>query len=159
VAKLITHTPDGYECPFCTLADGSDVERQREVVYRDDQVLAFISRHWWPNNPGHVLVVPQRHFENIYDLPLDVSDRIHRLSKFVAIAFKEVYHCDGVSTRQHNESAGNQHIWHYHLHIFPRYEGDDLYLSICSEAKAEGRVEYARKLKDYFEHSPPLLGI
>jgi hypothetical protein len=67
----ITHEPPGYVCPFCRLASGGEDARntQRDVVRRSAGVIAFISPRWWPNNHGHVLVVPTGHYENLYDLP------------------------------------------------------------------------------------------
>ncbi|MDP9383566.1 MAG: HIT domain-containing protein, partial [Chloroflexota bacterium] len=66
---MYNHEPEGYDCPFRRLVRGLDtkVSGQDDVVYRDDQVTAFMSVGWWPNNPGHVLVVPNEHHENIYD--------------------------------------------------------------------------------------------
>jgi len=63
-----------------------------------------------------------------------------------------LYKCDGVSTRQHNEPAGGQEVWHYHLHVFPRYEGDNLYKSsaIRDFIPLEKRVVYAERLRAYF---------
>jgi histidine triad (HIT) family protein len=62
---------------------------------------------------------------------------------------KEVYRCDGVSTRQHNEPAGDQDVWHLHVHVFPRYEGDQLYLRHLDAAyvPAAGRTPYAEQLR------------
>ncbi|MFT5366298.1 MAG: histidine triad (HIT) family protein [Candidatus Latescibacterota bacterium] len=105
---MYPHAPDKYMCPFCRFEEGDNAIRPSEIVYQDAQIIAFISRDWWPNNPGHVLITPREHFENIYVLPDDLSDRIHRLEKCVAIAFKKVYLCDGVSSRQHNEPSGSQ---------------------------------------------------
>ena len=89
-------------------------------------VTAMISFQQWPNNAGHVLVVPNEHFENLYVLPDHLGARIHELSRKLALAMKNAYDCDGVSTRQHNEPAGDQEVWHYHQHVFPRYRGDAL---------------------------------
>ena len=127
----VSHAPENYPCPFCLLAAGTLNEhvwsRESDIIYRDEHVMALIAAGQWPNNQGHVLVVPTEHFENLYDLPDDLGARIHALSRRVALAMKSAYNCHGVSTRQHNEPAGNQDVWHYHLHVFPRYEGDDLY--------------------------------
>jgi histidine triad (HIT) family protein len=79
-----------------------------------------------------------------------MSYRIHDLEKDMAIALKETYRCDGVSSRQHNEPCGNQDVWHYHLHVFPRYKNDNLYKSERENTNPEERLEYAIKLKDYF---------
>jgi len=149
-----THAPPEYICPFCLVVDGIENEhvitKQSDVIYRDDYITAFISAHWCENNDGHVLVIPNKHFENLYELPDDYSAKIHAFEKRVAIALKQEYKCDGVSSRQHNEPAGNQDVWHYHLHVFPRYKGDNLYESKRKSTTAEERATYAQKLRSYF---------
>jgi histidine triad (HIT) family protein len=108
-----------------------------------------MSSHGWPNNRGHVLVIPNEHYENIYDLPLDFAANIHAVARAVALAMKAAYGCDGVSTRQHNEPAGNQDVWHYHVHVFPRYMRDELYLNTYHRERltAEERAAYAARLR------------
>jgi len=154
---VISHRPDDYVCPFCGIVSGENAIQHAEIVYQDADILCFPSRDWWPNNPGHVLIVPKQHFENIYELPFHISDRIHRLAKCVAIAFKEIHACDGVSTRQHNEPAGNQDVWHYHLHVFPRYKDDNLYMLNRKQASQTERVRHANMLRDHFKTHPPNL--
>ncbi|MDN3240096.1 HIT family protein [Glycomyces tritici] len=65
---------------------------------------------------------------------------------------RETYGCDGVSTRQHNEPAGNQDVWHLHVHVFPRYEGDRLYATkaLPGWAAPEERQVYAERLRASF---------
>jgi histidine triad (HIT) family protein len=130
-----------------------------DLVYEDEKVFSIVSLHWWPNNPGHVLIIPKKHIENIYELPFDLSDRIHRLEKHMALTLKAVYNCDGVSSRQHNEPAGNQDVWHYHLHVFPRYTGDKLYGSRPELAASEERLRYAYKLRSHFATHVPNLEV
>lgn len=84
---------------------------------------------WWPRNPGSALVIPNDHYENVYDLPPDLGAPIQHAVRDTALALKEAFSCAGVSTRQHNEPAGNQDVWHYHVHVFPRYQDDRLYES------------------------------
>jgi histidine triad (HIT) family protein len=120
-------------------------------VYRDEYVTAFIALSWWGNNNGHVIIIPNTHIENIYDLPSELSYKVHELEKKIAIALKETYKCDGVSSRQHNELDGGQDVWHYHLHVFPRYKNDDLYKADRRNSKLEERAEYAERLREYFE--------
>lgn len=152
---MYNHEPQGYICPFCLVVEGIENEhvltKQSDVIYRDEFITAFIAAGWWKNNKGHVLIIPNRHIENIYELPSDLSGKIHDFEKEVAIALKKVYKCDGVSSRQHNEPSGNQDVWHYHLHVFPRYEGDDLYLTKREPSNAEERLVYAEKLRNYFK--------
>src|ERR1043165_894251 len=107
---MFNHEPDGYDCPFCTLAAGGEdeVRSQRGIVCRTEDALALISARWWPNNKGHVLVVPTAHHEDLYDLPARYGHAVHDLVQRLAIAIRSSYGCQGVSTRQHNEPAGNQ---------------------------------------------------
>lgn len=152
---MYNHAPDNYRCPFCQVVEGIENEhlytKQQDIVYRDEFVTAFIASGWWKNNKGHVLIVPNEHFENIYDLPEELSHRIHNLEKEIAFALKATYKCDGVSSRQHNEPNGGQDVWHYHLHVFPRYKGDNLYKTDRELSKPEDRVEFAERIRRYFQ--------
>ena len=148
---MYNHAPEGYVCPFCLavrgVEDGRTLTRQSDVVLRTDSVTAFVSSHQFENTPGHVLVVPNAHHENLYDLPLPLAAKIHEAARAVALAMKAAYGCDGVSTRQHNEPAGNQDVWHYHLHVFPRFSGDELYSCRPRRMEADERAQYAEKLR------------
>ncbi len=148
---MYNHAPEEYDCPFCRLVRGekTGVSSQEDVIYRDADVTAFMVAGWWPNNRGHVLIVPNVHYENIYDLPPDLGTPIQRVSRDIALAFKATYGCDGVSTRQHNEPCGMQDVWHYHVHVFPRYRDDQLYVTRRERSTAEGRRTYAEKLRAY----------
>jgi histidine triad (HIT) family protein len=151
---MYNHAPDEYRCPFCLVAsqqaDPAVETCPDDMVYATDQATAFISSHWWPHNPGHVIVIPNQHYENIYDLPLSAASAIHALVREIAVAMKQQYRCPGVSTRQHNEPAGNQDVWHYHLHVFPRYHDDQLYHSQRRRTTLEERQPYALQLRTYF---------
>jgi histidine triad (HIT) family protein len=155
---MFNHAPDNYRCPFCMLAAGIEDEKlhtlEQDVVLRDEFVLAFIASHWWANNPGHVLIISRIHYENIYDLPTEAGIKIFEASQRMAVAMKRAYNCDGISTRQHNEPAGNQDVWHYHLHIFPRYVDDRLYLNHESRrlTTPQERSFYAEKLRKALHH-------
>ena len=67
------------------------------------------------------------HFESIFDLPAEAAAQIHSVAQRVAVAMTSVYRCEGVSTRQHNGPGGGQDVWHYHLHVLPRWRNDRLY--------------------------------
>jgi histidine triad (HIT) family protein len=125
----VHHAPPGYDCPFCRLLRGVETERNtlNDVVWRDDQTTAFISPRWWPKNHGHVLVIPNEHVENLYEIDDDLLGAVYATAKRIAVGLKDAYRCDGTSTRQHNEPAGDQDVWHLHVHVFPRYIGDRLY--------------------------------
>jgi len=149
-----SHEPEGYECPFCHvwgIERPDQGTKQRDIIYQNEKVTAFIAGKWWPNNKGHVLVIPNQHFENIFELPADYAVEIHRAAQLTAFAMKSTYGCDGISTRQHNEPAGNQDVWHYHLHVYPRYMDDQLYLSKGSQSDPDERAYYADKLRSWIK--------
>ena len=155
---MFNHEPDGYACPFCRVLGGVDspLNAQQDIVCRTADAAALISPKWWPNNPGNVLVVPTAHYENLYDLPDRYGHAVHDVARQVAIAMREAYGCDGTSTRQHNEPGAYQDVWHYHLHVFPRYPGDDLYGSapLADYATAAQRRPYADKLRGRLNAEP-----
>lgn len=150
-----THEPENYSCPFCKLINGEEdkINKRIFVVYEDKNTLAYIAPKWWINNPGNVLVVPKLHTENIYTIPDEILSDVYKTVKKIAIAIKETYPSDGISTRQHNEPAGNQDVWHLHVHVFPRYKDDELYLNHKQQrwVTDEERLPYAKKLQEYFK--------
>jgi histidine triad (HIT) family protein len=152
---VFNHQPSGYACPFCRLIRGEEdgaINTQRDIVRRNGLATAFVSPRWWPRNHGHVLVIPDAHHENLYDMPAEYGHAVHDVAREVAIAMRGTYGCDGTSARQHNEPAGNQDVWHYYVHVFPRYVDDGLYGSVpdaVSRTPAE-RWPYADRLRAYF---------
>jgi len=118
------------------------------VIYHDQRVTAFVTSHQWPNNHGNVVVVPNEHFENIYDLPPDYAADIQRVLQKMALALKGAYSCEGISTRQHNEPAGNQDVWHYHVHVTPRYKDDHFYSTRKEPMAVIERAKHAEKIKN-----------
>jgi histidine triad (HIT) family protein len=134
MSGFVHHAPPGYQCPFCDLARGNfdnpgNLCRPEDIIYADDLALAFIASHGFEPNPGHVLITPRAHFELLYELPDDAAARIMLLTRDLAVAIKRAWQPEGVSTRQHNEPAGSQHVWHYHQHVLPRWHGDGFYFT------------------------------
>ncbi|RYB96130.1 HIT family protein [Nocardioides glacieisoli] len=123
------HEPDDYDCPFCRIQAGVHNEHNQpgDVVAITDLAYARISPKWWPGNPGAALVIPRGHHENLYDIPAEAGHAVWDLTQQVAVAMRQTYDCAGISTRQHNEPAGNQDVWHLHVHVFPRHDDDRLY--------------------------------
>lgn len=101
-----------------------------------------------------MIVVPNKHLENFYDLPSDLGRHILDLAQKVSLALKETYECDGTTLRQNNEPAGDQHAFHYHLHVFPRYDNDNFNQKLAEKSRLsdpEERMKYGQKLKTYFK--------
>lgn len=154
------HSPENYICPFCLLIRGVEnantYSTQNDIVYRGASVTAFISSHQWDGNQPNVLIAPNEHFENIFELPDHYGNGIHAAARRIALALRAVYACDGISTRQHNEPAGNQDVWHYHLHVTPRYTNDAFYAKVSQRKlmSASERAEHARRLGAYLADHP-----
>lgn len=142
---MFNHEPPGYECFVCKAVAGD--LRESVVVTENEHAIALVSQRVWASGPGHVIVCPKDHIENLYDLEDYAGLDIHRLSRSIAIGLKRAFECDGTSTRQHNEPAGNQGLWHLHLHVFPRYDGDDLYGAGFRPATYEERTVFAANLR------------
>lgn len=126
---MISHAPDSYRCLMCAFVAGEYTEHNTssDLVVERQNVLALVSPKWWPNNPGGVLVLPREHHESIYELPRDVGHALWDLTQDVATAMRHSYNCDGITVRQHNEPAGDQDMWHLHVHVIPRHHGDRLH--------------------------------
>lgn len=154
---MYNHAPPEYVCPFCLLIQGKEgiqnQLKQSDIVFQTADITAFVATRKYPNNQGHVLIIPNEHFENIYDLPLGLFSKIHVLGRDIALAMKSEYQCDGIMLRQHNEPAGDQNIWHYHLHIIPRYQNDGFHSAQKAPFEVDERAKYAQKLRNWFSKS------
>jgi len=150
---MFNHASPDYVCPICVAISGKETSdtliRQSDIVYKDNFVTVFISSFFIGKNSGTVIVTPNKHYENIYDLPLKYSSHIAKIAKVIAIAVRNTYKCDGITTLQNNEPAGNQHAFHYHLNIFPRYENDNLHKNMLDKKTPtpRERAPYAEKLR------------
>src|SRR3989344_3054364 len=160
---MFNHAPKDYKCPVCLgikKIDSVDtLIRPSDIIYQDNLVTVLINSFFISNNAGHVIIVPNEHIENIFDLPDNLAEHITKLSKKVTIALKEVYKCEGVTLLQNNEPAGDQHAFHYHLHVIPRYDKDNLSQNLTNNKATtpEERLPYAEKLKKYLDAETSLV--
>jgi histidine triad (HIT) family protein len=146
------HEPKKYKCPFCQIIEGAkDSTGDSDVIYQNADVTAFLSKSRWEKNPFEVLIVPNRHFENLYDLPDELAPALQKATREAAVVLKDLTRCGGVSTRQHNEPAGDQDVWHYHIHVTPRYEGDRFYENRKIPFPESERMAVAERLREYFK--------
>ena len=112
-------------CIFCRIAAG---ELPASVVYEDFQTLAFLDIQ--PVTPGHVLVVPRRHAERLVDLPQEDACHMMRVGQMVDTALRRTtMRCEAVAMFLADGRAAGQDVNHVHLHVFPRFIGDDFNFS------------------------------
>lgn len=114
------------DCIFCKIVKG---ESPSYTIYEDDVVKVFLNIA--PKSNGHALVIPKQHFENMYDIDIEVQKHIEDVCKKVGNLLKEKLHCTGVTRIQNNEHG--QEIKHYHMHLIPRYDNDKLDFSLNLE--------------------------
>lgn len=157
---MYNHAPKDYKCPLCTIAKGEDNEgdwaKQSDIFFQDDKILAMISSKFFTKNPGHVIIIPKVHYENIYELGVEEVKQIFVFARQLAIALKKVRKCDGVTLLQNNEPASNQHAFHFHLHLIPRFTNDQLEQNLTNTTLSEPaeRLSYAKELSEYFKRIP-----
>jgi len=104
------------DCIFCKIADK---DADATVVYEDAHTLAFLDIH--PLNPGHTLVIPKKHYENMLEMPPDEAGRVFTSVAKVMKGVEKASKADGISIGQSNGKAASQEVFHMHVHIIPRY--------------------------------------
>lgn len=132
------------ECLFCAIVAG---EIPSTKVYEDAHVLAFMDIA--PATPGHLLVIPKQHYRNIFDMPAAVGSKIMEAAIPLATAIRKALNPDGLNMFQSNEAAGFQTVFHFHLHLIPRWKTDPLQLPWKpSEGNLEEIGNIAAKIRD-----------
>ena len=112
---------DESPCPFCRIVRG---DQPTLLIYEDTTSIAFLDRA--PAAPGHTLVVPREHARNLFDIDPARASTLFSTAIHVARLLKEALRPDGLTMIQTNEAAGWQSVFHFHLHLVPRWERDDL---------------------------------
>ena len=131
------------ECVFCRI-----VARQipASVVDEDEQTLAFMDLG--QVNPGHVLVAVKKHAENLYALDDAQAGAVLRAAARVARAIRDAFAPQGLSVYQANGKAAGQTVFHYHVHLVPRHEGDGMALTWpVKNPPRERLAEHAEKIR------------
>ena len=138
-------------CWACRVIGGEPVGH---VVAETPEVLVVLNP--FPLRSGHALVIPRRHVENLYALPLDLAGPVLSTAARVARALKRAFAADGVTLRQNNEAASDQHLFHFHLHVIPRFLGDDAqFASRPTLADHDRQSETASRLRDALAGDEP----
>lgn len=118
-------------CIFCKLANG---DIPTHTVYEDDYLRAIMDAS--PANKGHVIILPKSHAANIFELEETYVEKAFVLAKKIAIALKNLLKCDGINILQNNGEAAGQTVFHFHVHVIPRYNKDS-----CKITWAQGSYE------------------
>ena len=109
------------DCIFCKIANG---EIPSATLYEDEDFRVILDLG--PASKGHALILPKAHAANIYEISDDMAAKEMILAKKMATKMTEALKCDGFNIVQNNGEPAGQTVFHFHMHLIPRYEGDQV---------------------------------
>lgn len=127
-------------CIFCRIAAG---EIPSKTLYEDEEFIVILDLG--PATKGHALILPKNHYRNFFELPEDQAAKAMVLAKKMAIQMRERLHCDGFNLVQNNEEVAGQTVFHFHVHLIPRYHGDGQMIGWKPGKLEETELEAVRK--------------
>ena len=131
-------------CIFCKLANG---EIPTMSLYEDEDFNVIFDAG--PATLGHALILPKDHYANVYEMPEDLTGKAAILAKKMTIHMTEKLECDGFNILQNNGEVAGQTVFHFHVHIIPRYAGGPKMVAWEPGVTVpEEREEIAEKLKN-----------
>jgi histidine triad (HIT) family protein len=134
-------------CIFCEISSG---QAPASFVYEDEYVFGIMSLD--QPNPYKVLAIPRAHIETIYDLSEDEAARIFQVAVKIARGIREASGCEGLNVMQSNGRAGQQDVFHFHLHLVPRFHGDNILISWPNKRAARDELNrMAEKIRSKVE--------
>ena len=125
------------DCIFCKIAAG---EIPSATIYEDEEFRVILDIE--PASKGHALILPKEHYANLYELDDEVTAKVLVLAKKMITKLTDILGCDGYNIVQNNGTVAGQTVFHYHMHLIPRYENDTVDIkwkpgTLTEEDKAE----------------------
>lgn len=109
------------DCIFCKIANG---EIPSATLYEDNEFRVILDVN--PASKGHALILPKKHAADLYELPDEAASKVLVLAKNMASKIEKALECDGLNLVQNNGEAAGQTVFHFHMHIIPRYKNDSV---------------------------------
>lgn len=129
-------------CIFCKIANG---EIPSATLYEDNLVRVILDIS--PASKGHALILPKEHYANLYEIDEDMLKHVILIAKKMAVKMKEALGVEGINILQNNGEIAGQTVFHYHMHIVPRYADDQVNIKWKSgELSEENKEELIKKL-------------
>ena len=128
------------DCIFCRIISG---EIPSTTIYENSKFKVIMDIA--PANKGHVLILPKEHYDKIYDIDTATAGELFELAVMTARALKSVLDCDGMNILQNNGTVAGQTVFHFHMHIIPRYEGDTVNIGWKELSYEDGEMEQLRE--------------
>lgn len=105
---------------FCKIAAGEIPSRK---IYEDKDLIAIMDLS--PTSKGHSLIIPKEHYTNIYDIDEEIAGKVMKTAKKLATKMTVALNCDGFNLLQNNGETAGQTMFHFHMHLIPRYKDAD----------------------------------
>ncbi|MCI1931392.1 MAG: HIT family protein [Clostridia bacterium] len=128
------------DCIFCKIIKG---EIPSATVYEDDEFKAILDR--FPANQGHVLVMPKKHIQNVFEIDPETAGRLYTLTTKIAKVMKETIGFENMNIVQNNGPVAGQTVQHFHVHLIPRYENDTVSVTWKQLELTDEQIEDMRK--------------
>lgn len=106
-------------CIFCRIANG---EIPSKTLYEDDKFRVILDLG--PASKGHALILPKEHYADLYELPEETAGEVMKLAKKMATQMTQRLGCEGFNLVQNNGELAGQTVFHFHMHLIPRYRDD-----------------------------------
>ena len=116
------------DCIFCKIANG---EIPSATLYEDEDFRVILDLG--PASKGHALILPKMHAANIYEMPEELVGKAFMLAKKMAGILTEGLKCDGFNILQNNGETAGQTVFHFNIHLIPRYQGDQVKVKVAWE--------------------------
>jgi histidine triad (HIT) family protein len=131
-------------CVFCKIIKG---KIPADKIYEDENTFSFLDIT--PINPGHVLLISKKHYENLYDLPDELLSKMAPIIKKLAVAIKKGVNAEGINIGMNNERSAGQLVFHAHFHIIPRFTNDGHFHWKGTPYKKDEAPKTAEKIKEF----------
>ena len=129
------------DCIFCKIIAG---EIPSHTLYEDEQFKVILDVG--PATKGHALILPKKHYADLYELPEEMAADTIKLAKKMMSRMTDKLHCDGFNIVQNNGEVAGQTVFHFHMHLIPRYKNDGEILKYISGEPDKEEMEEIRKL-------------
>ena len=127
-------------CIFCKIANG---EIPSKTLYEDEDFRVILDLG--PASKGHALILPKNHYANLYELPEETAGEVMKLAKRMAVQMTERLGCEGFNLVQNNGELAGQTVFHFHMHLIPRYREDGQKIGWKPQEVSQEELEETRK--------------
>lgn len=129
-------------CIFCKIINE---EIESATIFENSEFKVILDK--FPSSKGHTLIMPKEHVQDVFDLDSETVSKLYALGAHIAKVLKRKLNCDGMNFLQNNGAAAGQTVNHFHLHLIPRYENDNVNINWKVKELTENELdEFAKEI-------------